>query len=193
MSKENTLLSSLYVNLKGNKKKKEDWISIAKKCAEFAKNKSHKEVAEKLGVSTELIRAILNLLVLPVEVQQLIKQGKILFDAAQRMNTIDPKSKDEKQRKKRQIEVAKAITGLTSHEQREIIQYAKKYPNVSLSNFKKRVTTQLTKEKIHVAIIPLSEESFRILQIESVRKKISLEKLILNIIDDWKKRGGKSK
>ena len=44
-----------------------------------------------------------------------------------------------------------------------------------------------------VPIIPLNEESFRSLQSESVRKKISLEKLILSIIDDWKKRSEKSK
>lgn len=187
MTRENALLSSLYVNLKGDKTKKEDWISIAKKCAEFAKDKSHKEVAEKLGVSTELIRAILSLLELPLEVQRLIKQGKILFDAAQRLNTVDRK-KEESLRMKRQIEIANKIAGLTSHEQREIIQYARKYPNTSLSNFKKKVTTLQTSEKIHVAIIPLNDGLFRILQNESTRNKISLEKLILGIIDEWKEK-----
>jgi hypothetical protein len=185
MTKENALLSSLFVNLKGSKKKKEDWISIAKRCEEIArKTNSHKAVAEKLGVSPELVRAILSLLELPLEVQRLIKEGKILFDAAQRINTI----KD----KKKQVEVAKTIAGLTSHEQREIIQYAKKYPNSTLSNFKKRVTSTLTTEKMHVAIIPLSEESFRILQNESIRKKLTLEKIILGIINDWRKKKGKS-
>lgn len=181
MAKENVLLASLFLNLKGDKNKKEDWISIAKKCDEFSrKYNSHKEVAEKLGVSTELIRAILSLLELPPEIQQLIKQKQILFDAAQRINTITDK--------KKQIEVARAIAGLTSHEQREIIHYAKKYPNSSLSNFKKRVTTQITKEKIHVAIIPLSDELFKSLQSESIRKKISLEKAVLGIISDWQKK-----
>jgi len=184
---KDTSLATLFVNLKGDKKKKEDWMNIANKCAELAKHKSHKELAEELGVSTELIRAILSLLELPKEIQQLIKEKKILFDAAQRINTIDRKN-DKKQREKRQIEVARAIAGLTSHEQREIIQYAKKFPNSTLSNFKKRVTAEIITEKIHVAIIPLNEEVFRSLQHESVKKKISLEKTILSIIDEWRQR-----
>lgn len=186
MTNENVLLSSLFVNLKGDKKKKEDWISIAEKCAKIAeKYKSHKDLAEKLDVSPELIRAILSLLDLPAEVQRLIRQKLILFDAAQRINTIEDK--------KKQIEVARKIAGLTSHEQREIIQYAKKYPNSSLTNFKKRVTSTLTTEKINVAIIPLDENSFRLLRNESIRKKISLEKVILGIIDEWKQKRKKSK
>ncbi|MGI0073783.1 MAG: hypothetical protein ACREA3_08225 [Nitrosotalea sp.] len=193
MTSQNALLGSLYLNLRGDKKKKEDWISIAKKCAEFASNKSHKEVAEKLGVSTEIIRAVLSLLELPIEVQQLIKEGKILFDAAQRINTIDRKVRDVNRRKKRQIEVAKTIAGLPSHEQREIIQYAKKYPNVSLSNFKKRVTTSLITKKLHVAVIPLDDELFGILKRKSMQQKISLEKMILSIIDEWKKKKVKTK
>lgn len=190
MTKADTLLATLFVNLKGDKKKKEDWISLAIKCAELAKKKSHKELANELGVSPELIRAILSLLELPKEVQYLIKEKKILFDAAQRINTIN-RGKEKKQREKRQIEVARAIAGLTSHEQREIIQYAKKNPNSTLSNFKKRVTLEVPTEKIHVAIIPLNEELFRSLQSESVRKKISLEKIILEIIDKWRKERGK--
>jgi len=187
MTRQDTLLATLFVNLKGDKKKKEDWISIANKCAELVKKKSHKKLANELGVSPELIRAILSLLELPKEVQHLIKEGKILFDAAQRINTID-RDKEKKQRGKRQIEVARAIAGLTSHEQREIIQYAKKYPNSTLSNFKKRVTLEVPTEKIHVAIIPLNEELFRSLQSESVKNKISLEKAILNIIEEWRQR-----
>jgi len=193
MTKEDALLATLFVNLKGDRKKKEDWISIAKKCKEIAKNyKSRKELAEELSVSPELIRAVLSLLELPAEVQRLIKDKKILFDAAQRINTIDRK-KEKRQRAKRQIEVARTVAGLTSHEQREIIQYAKKYPNSSLTNFKKRVTSTLSTEKIHVAIIPLNDDSFRSLHGESARKKISLEKVILGIIDEWKRKRRKSK
>lgn len=186
MTKEDVLLSTLFVNLKGDKKKKEDWISIAKKCKEISQNyNSRTELAEKLGVSTELIRAILSLLELPDEVQQLIKDKRILFDAAQRINTID--------NEKRQIEVAKTIAGLSSHEQREIIQYAKKYPDSKLSNFKKRVTSKLTTDKIHVVVLPVKEDLFGLLYRESIRKKISVEKLILNIVDEWRIERRKTK
>ena len=46
-----------------------------------------KLAAKKLGVSPELIRSIVSLLKLPDSVQELIKDRKILFDAAQRINT----------------------------------------------------------------------------------------------------------
>jgi hypothetical protein len=178
LTTENSLLATLYVNLRGDKKKKEDWISIARKCKKLAtKYRFRVDLAEKLGVSSELIRALMSLLDLPEEVQHLIKEGKILFDAAQRINTIETK--------KKQIEVARAIAGLTSHEQREIIQYAKKYPNSDLLDYKKRVVTPVNTEKIHVAIIPLREKTFKALQKEVVKNKTSLEKFILNVIEKW--------
>ncbi len=180
---EEKVLAALYLSLKGPKKKREDWISIAKKCKKLAKMYgSYKEVAEKLGVSYQLVRSIMSLLQLPREVQRLVKEGKILYDAAQRINTV-------KGKKKKQIEVARAIAGLTSHEQREIIQYAKKYPNSSLANYKKRLAAPAVEhEKIHVAIIPLRQKMFGLLQRESTQKKISLESVILDIIDEWMKR-----
>lgn len=181
MTKENVLLANLFLNLKGNKEKREDWISIANTCQQIVnKSKTRKEAAKKLGVSPELIRSIISLLKLPDDVQQLVKEKKILFDAAQRINTLD----DEE----RQIEVAKTIAGLNSHEQREIIQYAKKFPKSKLSNFKKRVTKPRETQKIRLAIVPLKDNTFSILQKERIRKRISMEKVILSIIDEWIKK-----
>jgi len=177
MTKEDALLASLYVNLKGSKTKKEDWISIATKLNKIAKtSKSRKIVAEELGVSPELIRSILSLLDLPKEAKQLVREGKILFDAAQRLNTI---------KKENRVNVSREIVGLKSHQQREIIQYAKKYPNSSLSNYKKRVIVTPKTEKIQIAVIPLKEKTFQVLQKECKRRKISLEKILLHIIEGW--------
>jgi len=192
MPNENKLLANLFLNLKGSKKKREDWISIAKKCKKIVTDsKDRKEAAQKLGVSTELIRAILNLLELPDEVQQLIKEGKILFDAAQRINTI--KLNDTKKEQEKRIEVAKTISGLSSHEQREIIQYAKKFPNSSLKDFTKRVSKHREVRQIHVVVLPLENDVYYVLQNQAKRKKISLEKIILEIIEEWEKRKGKGK
>lgn len=184
MSKENQKLANLFLNLKGSKKKRDDWIKIAKICRDVLnKSKDRKEAASKLGVSTELIRSIVSLLDLPTEIQQMIKNNEILFDAAQRINTI--KNDDKNKERKRRIDVAKAISGLTSHDQREIIRYAKKFPNSSLKNYKKRVTAKQEIKEIHIAVIALEKEQHSKLNIITKKKKISLEKLLLEIIEHW--------
>ena len=180
MEDENDTLANLYLNLKGKKKKTDDWITIAKNCQKLEKKyKSQKVLAEKLGVSYQLIRSILSLLELPEEIQNLIKDKKILFDAAQRINTIDTK--------KKQIEVAKTIAGLPSHKQREIILYAKRFKLTDLKKFKKRITIPRQTEKIHVAIIPLKPEIHKKLQKECKKKKSTIQQTIVEIIDRWGK------
>jgi len=186
---EEMLLADLYLSLRGRKKKKDNWIDIAKKCQQLVDYYSSPKIAaEKLGVSYELIRSILILLKLPEEAQQLVKNGKILYDAAQRIYRVKGV--------KRQIEVANAIAGLPSHKAREIIHYAKKYPNSALANYKRRVIAASTpgREKIHLAIIPLQTKIFEQLQRRSEKEKISVEKLIVDIVNQWiQKRGGSSR
>ncbi len=178
---EDDLFANLYLNLKGKKKKRDDWITIAQNCQKLEKRyKSQKILAEKLGVSYQLIRSILSLLDLPKEVKLLIKDKKILFDAAQRINTIEGE--------KKQIEVARTIADLPSHKQREIIQHAKNFKNSNLSGFKKRVIKPLKKEKIHVAIIPLKDTIHSKLQKESKRKKSTIQQILLEIISNWSEK-----
>lgn len=183
MTKENVLLANLFLNLKGNKKKRDDWITIAEKCKNIVdNNKNRKEAAKKLGVSPELIRSIISMLELPKDVKKLIREGKILFDAAQRLNTIKFVDKDKEKAKR--IEVANEIAGLKSHEQREIIRYAKKFPNSGLKNYKKRVTATREIKRVHVLVIPLDEPMFKNLKKISKKRDLSLEKTVLELISE---------
>lgn len=183
MIKENVLLANLFLNLKGNKKKRDDWITIAEKCKNIVdNNKNRKEAAKKLGVSPELIRSIISMLELPKDVKKLIREGKILFDAAQRLNTIKFVDKDKEKAKR--IEVANEIAGLKSHEQREIIRYAKKFPNSGLKNYKKRVTATREIKRVHVLVIPLDEPMFKNLKKISKKRDLSLEKTALELISE---------
>ncbi len=184
MVKEDTLLATLFLNLKGSKIKRDDWITIAKKCDDILKkSKDRQEAARKLGVSQELIRSIVSLLKLPSEVQELIRNDQILFDAAQRLNTI--KLKDAGAEKSKQIEVARAIVGLPSHKQREIIQFAKRFPNSSLKDFTKRVTRPREVKNLHVIVLTLEEDVYQNLQKIAKQKRLSVEKSVLEIIDEW--------
>jgi len=174
---EEKKLAILYTNLKGRKKKIHDWIYIAEICKELKDDYgSIKKVSENSGVSYEEIRSILKLLELSKEVQQLIKEGKILQDAAQRITRIDGE--------KNQIKVANAIIGLNAHDQREIIQYAKRYPEASLEEYRKRlIDSKGELEKIHVMIIPLREETYYKLKKLSNDRKTSPEKLIIGMVN----------
>jgi hypothetical protein len=176
---EEKILARLFLNLRGAKKKQGNWIDIAQDCKQLRDYYgSAKKVADKLGVSYELIRALLKLPMLPEEVKDLIKDDKILFDVAQRIARINGKE--------RQVEVARAVAGLPAHDARDLIQYAKKYPKEPLNDFKKRVTEGKDKvEKVHLAIIPLKAEIYSLLKTEGQRKKVSPEKLILLILDEW--------
>jgi len=191
MKSENQELANLFLNLKGSKKKRDDWINIAKICKDVLDNSTNrKTAASKLGVSPELVRSIVSLLDLPLEVQKLIKQRKILLDAAQRINTIKDTNKEKE--KRRRIQVANEIKGLTSHEQREIIRYAKKFPNSSLKNYKKRVTTTREIKEIHVAVISLETVQYKKLEKISKKRKLSVEKLLLEIVEQWLKGDNKN-
>jgi len=184
VSKEEQLLADLYHNLKGSKTKHENWIEIAEKSQKLVQQYgSIRVTSEKLGVSYQLVRSIVRLLKLPEEVQKLVKEKKILYDAAYRILTIeDPQN---------QVKVARAIAGLPSHKQREIIQYAKRYSDSGLSDYIARVTRPKPKpEKIHIAVIPLREEMYKSLQETSKMQKISVQKLILNVVEQWLSKGG---
>lgn len=181
---EERLLADLYTQLGGSKTKRDDWITIAKKCEQLSKEYgSPKKVAEKLQRSYQLIRSILSLLRLPEEVQQLIKNRKIGYDAAQRLSTMRTPAK--------QIEVARTIAELPSHKAREIIYYAKVNPHRGLGNYRERITAPKKKpEKIYVTVIPLTKDTYKKLNDAGKKKGISLEKLILSIVGDWMERRG---
>ncbi len=173
------LYSALYRDIKGSKIKSSDWITIAKKTQKLVKSDTMEDVAQKLGVTPELIRSIITLLKLPHPVQRLIKQRKILYDAARRLTFFEAK---------KAIEVANVIAGLTSHQQREVINYARKFPNSGLGSFKKRVSRPKMKaEKVYVTILPLRKENYELLATEARHQNVDLERVILNIIEEWKR------
>ncbi len=179
-NEEDQLVADLILDLKGAKNKRENWIEIAKKCRKAANHfGSTKNAALKIGVSYSLLRSIISLLKLPVEIQELVRKRHILYDAAQRLLTL-PDSRQ-------QIEVARAIVGLPSHKQREIIQYAKGHPTDGLPKVIERVRTRPKQEteRIHVAVVPLREDAYSSLSSHAMNRKVSVEKLILDIIHEW--------
>jgi hypothetical protein len=114
-----------------------------------------------------------------------VKEGSILYDAAYRLNTLKDPSL--------QRRVAEIIVGLPSHVQREIIQYARRFPDADLIEFRNRVTTSSPKkEKVRIVLVPLGEPEFVRLQRMSKRRGVSLQDLILEAMHALISQTGKA-
>lgn len=145
-------LLELTLELKGRIRRRRDWISIAEKARALStESMSRAELATRLRVSRELLRALISLTDLPSEIQQMVRRGEILFDAAQRLNSIeDPGLR---------LRVARAIKGLPSHAQREAITFAKRNPERNLPGFLKRLSAPQDNEaNIRFVVVSFSPE-----------------------------------
>lgn len=180
------MLAELFLDLGGGKTKRLDWITIAEKCQEVVhKYGSVKEAARILGKSASLISAILRMKKLDPRIQNMVKNGDLGFDSAQRLNTI--------KNMERQYEVAKLLVGASNKQQREIIQYAKRFPESDIVTYRSRVLGQSVKKKrLRVLIIPIPEQVYRDLQEASGKRQQPLEKMVPEIIQNWLKTGGAS-
>jgi nitrogenase molybdenum-iron protein alpha/beta subunit len=155
----------LRTKTRGKKRKDASIVEIAE-AAKYLYEKmdrSFKNVGREVGISSEMIREFYEISQLPQEVKTLIEDRKILIDAARRLSRLHDK--------KRQIEVAEAIAGLTSHDQRAIIEYAITNPRVSARKCRDRTfgskDVRVDKEEL---IIPLSSDEFETLG-ELARKR----------------------
>ncbi len=133
-------------------------MTLAEKCAEAVDYfGSVNKAAEKLPISPSTINAILRLRKLDPRVQNLVRRREIIFDSAQRLNTIPDGD--------RQYEVAKMLVGLTNKKQREVIQYALRFPESDQADYRSKVAKEKVRhEKIRVLIIPMHEELYRSLE-----------------------------
>ena len=183
---EEQQLAELFLDLKGKRRKRLDWIAIAQRCKALAdRYRSVHDLAEKLGVSDHLVRSIMSLLNLPRDVQKMVREGKILYDAAYRLNTLTTPAK--------QVQVAKVIGGLPSHVQREIIQYAKSHPDADLLDYQKRlVITPAAKERIHLIVVPVETSEFAQLRRLSERNRKSIQDIVLEAVREFVVSSGKT-
>lgn len=180
---EERILALLFVNLGGKKKKRHDWIFIAKNCKKLSDYYgSYKKVADKVGRSPELIRSILKLLELPKDVQNLIKDRKILLDVGEAISTIN--------KEKRQIEIAKAVVGLNAHDARALIRYAKANESATLNDYRKKIMKSKRKsESINFVLVSINDNNYKNLKRVAIKKGITPQKLIAEIVDSWVTKG----
>jgi hypothetical protein len=175
---ENRKLATVYLNLRGAKKKPQDWIEIAK-TVRWAIDRygSSRLAAEKLGYSYELIRTIASLLTLPPDVQDMVRDRRILYDAAQRLARVKGPE--------RQRTIAKAIAGMPSHDARQVIQLSKRFPDANPSAFKSQVAASKREtQHVQVLILPLRDATYKALKSLAVRRGLSTERFALEVLTE---------
>jgi len=154
-------------------------MTLAEKCAEVVDYfGSVNKAAEKLPISAPTLNAILRLRKLDSRVQDLVRRREIIFDSAQRLNAIPEGD--------RQYAVAKRLIGLPNKKQREVIQYALRFPESNQLDFRNKVAKEKPREeKIRVLIVPMHEELYHSLENASGKLKKPIEKMIPEIISEW--------
>lgn len=177
----------ILLETKGGKRKKNP-LELAEACNFFVERfQSHNKASEyiknryRYSISDRMLRKLTSLLRLPEEVQQLLLMGDMGIDVAAQLS--ESKLDDETK-----VKVCKVVAGMLAHDAREVIQYATKFPNAIIEEYKSRVLAAKPKtEEMFVAIIPLNEEDYQKLKKESKKQKISLHMLCGNIIHEWLK------
>ena len=165
-------LAELFVDLKGPKQKRLDWITLATDLKQLqSQYPTISDLAKSLHVSPHLVRSIVRLLELPPKVQEMVRDGRILQDAGYRLLALrDPK---------RITEVARVIQGMPSHDQRQIIQFAKRFPRSNLKEFRGRLAAKRgARVKIRLVVVPFDEKSFAALRDFARSRKETLPEAI---------------
>lgn len=176
---EEEILAILYSNFSGKGKQKNDWIFIAEKLNELKSlYGSSEKVAKNLGLSREMVRSTIKLLDLPDEIKMLIRADQLSQDLGWRLLGIN--------NRKTQIQVATAIIGLSSHDARDMIRYAKNNPDASITNQIDRLKkSRENMHKLNLIITTLTDEEYNELQKIAKQKSKGVNELISEIVKNW--------
>ena len=175
---EETALSILFANTK-RKKRNEDLITLAKSCEYLTKlYGSQKAVAERVGLSTEMIREFLTALKLPGEVQKLISDRKIdSIDIVREISVLQDPSK--------QVAAAKTFADSLSKDVRDIKRLIKD-TSLSVAEAKKAVLESKPKG-LHIFMMDFDDETYRSVIKQAKNMKVKPAELVKEIVVEWLK------
>ena len=174
---EITALSILFGNTLV-KKRDVDLLTLSKNCDYLVKKygNSRKNVAEKIGVSPEMVRTFLLAKEMPIEIQKLIAERKIdSLDIIKQISEIK-NSED-------QIIIANAILNLPSKDIRDVIRLIKK----NKLNAEDAIASIL-KEKpknYHVYLIDVDNEMNKKILNAAKKFKLTPGEFVKKIVCDW--------
>jgi len=173
---EETALSILFSNTK-RKKRSADLLTIARSCDYLARlYGSQQAVADKIGISAEMIREFLTALKLPMEVQKSVSERKIdRVDVVREISALgDPE---------KQIAAAEALIHTPSKDIRDIKRLVKK-AGASIQDAK-RVVTEGRPQGLHVFVVDFDEAVYRGIAVQAKSLQTTPAELVKGIVIDW--------
>jgi hypothetical protein len=179
---EDLALSILFANTK-RKKRELDLLTIAKS-TDFLVNLygSQKVVAEKIGLSNEMIRKFLLPLAFPKDIQKIIQDRHI--DSIDVINEISSiKEKDI------QISLFKELKNIPAKDVRDIVRILKN-SNLSVHEAKKTILNQRVKH-IHFFMLDLNDDEYKVIIKKSKEQKIDPAIFVKNLLINGLKRNNK--
>lgn len=176
---EETALAIVFANTK-RKKRKENLLTIAKAFEYlFRLYGSKKAVAEKVRLSTEMIRQFLAVLRLPKEVQKIFAKRQIdSVDIAKELLALKAPAK--------QVVAAKAIANSLSKDVRDIKRLVKN-ADISIEDAKKTILDAKPKG-LHFFIMDFDDETSQAIIWQANVLKIKPAELVKGIVTDWLKQ-----
>lgn len=175
---EETALSILFANTR-RKKRRVDLFTLAQSCKYLVDlYGSKKDVAEKVGLSTEMIRELMLPLKLPREIRKLISSRKIdSIDTVREISALKEPSK--------QIAAASEFINTSTKDVRDIKRLINK-ARIPAERAKEIILEAKPKD-LHIFVMDFDEEMYRSLLEHSKRKKIDPAVLVKEIVSNWLK------
>jgi hypothetical protein len=177
---EETALAIVFANTK-RKKRPDDLITIANAFDYLVRlYGSQKVVAEKVGLSTEMLREFLTPLKLPEEIQKLVSDRRVdSIDIIREISALKEPSK--------QIAATEAFINSLSKDVRDIKRLVKD-ANVSVKDAKK-VVLEAKPKGLHIFVMDFDDEMYRTIIKQARVLKIKPAELVKRIVKDWLKIG----
>ncbi len=172
---EEMALSILFSNTK-RKKRDIDLLTLAKVCEYLVSlYGSQKAVADKIGLSSEMVREFLTTLRLPLEVQDIIAERKIdRVDVVREISVLNSESK--------QIAIAKALANAPSKDIRDVKRLMKS--GVSIEDATKQVLDSRP-NGLNVFVLDFEDVTYQALLKKARTLKITPAELARRIIVEW--------
>jgi len=173
---ENYALAVVFANIR-RKKRTDDLMTIAESF-EYLVNLygSQKAVAEKVGLSSEMIRQFLALLKLPKEVQTMFSRRQIdSVDTAKELLALKDSTK--------QIRTAKALAESLSKDTRDIKRLVKG-ADVPVEEAKKTVLNAKPK-RFHIFVMDFDNDTYQAIIRKAKTLKIKPAELVKRIVIKW--------
>jgi len=173
---EEAALAIVFANTK-RKKRPDDLITVANTFDYLVRlYGSQKVVAEKVGLSTEMIREFLTTLKLPEEIQKLVSDRRIDgIDIIREISVLKDPSK--------QIAAAEAFINSLSKDVRDVKRLVKG-ANVPIEEAKK-VVLEAKPKGLHIFMMDFDDEMYRAIIKHTRTLKIKPAELVKGIVADW--------